>query len=174
MMSDKKSLPLGKPLPAWTPRPIPPRKILEGTYARLEPLDAKTHGNDLVAAFKTTGPKSWTYLFHGPFNDDAGIRQWLVDSANTSGFIYYAIVDLASGHAGGIASYMRMDTANGVIEVGSIHYSDALKQTRASTEATYLMMRHVFDDLGISPLRMEMQFVQRTVAPNCIASRIFL
>ena len=140
--------PNGKPLPDWSPRIIPPRKILLGRYTRLEPLDPAKHGGDLVAAFKITDPNSWTYLFHGPFNDDAGIRRWLVDSANASGFVYYAIVDLASGHAGGIASYMRMDPANGVIEVGSIHYSDALKQTRASTEAMYLMMRHVFDDLG--------------------------
>ena len=141
-------LSLGEPLSGWTPRPIPPRKFLDGRYARLEPLDPKKHGDDLVAAFRTTDPNSWTYLFHGPFADDAGLRQWLADSATTTGNVCYAIVDLATGRAAGIASYMRMDPANGVIEVGSIHYSDTLKQTRASTEAMFLMMRHVFDDLG--------------------------
>ncbi len=140
--------PDGKPLPHWTPRPIPPRKILDGRYARLESLDPKKQGDDLVEAFKTTDPNSWTYLFHGPFADDAGLRQWLADSAVTAGNVCYAIIDLATGRAAGIASYMRMDPANGAIEVGSIHYSDKLKQTRASTEAMFLMMRHVFDDLG--------------------------
>lgn len=148
MTSSEKLLPLGTPLPGWTARLLPPRKILEGRYCRLEPLDPVTHGDDLVAAFKTTDPESWTYLFHGPFTDDAGIRGWLANSASAPGFIYYTIIDLATARAAGIASYMRMDPANGAIEVGSIHYSDALKQTRASTEAMFLMMRHVFDDLG--------------------------
>jgi RimJ/RimL family protein N-acetyltransferase len=142
------NLPLGTPLPGWTPCPTPSRKILDGSYALLEPLDPKTHGDDLVAAFKTTDPDSWTYLFHGPFSGEADLRQWLADSAAAPGNVCYAIVDLATGRAAGIASYMRMDPANGVIEVGSIHYSDKLKQTRASTEAMFLMMRHVFDDLG--------------------------
>jgi RimJ/RimL family protein N-acetyltransferase len=36
----------------------------------------------------------------------------------------------------------------GVIEVGHLSYSPALQRTAASTEAMYLMMRHVFEDLG--------------------------
>ena len=148
MTTKEKPLLPGKALLDWIARPLPPRKILEGRYTRLEPLDPVKHGDDLVAAFRTTDPKSWTYLFHGPFVDDAGVRQWLADSAVAAGNVCYAIVDLASGRALGIASYIRMDPANGVIEVGSIHYSDKLKQTRALTEAMYLMMRHVFEDLG--------------------------
>ena len=41
-----------------------------------------------------------------------------------------------------------MDPENGVIEVGHIAYSPALQRTRAATEAMYLMMRLVFDELG--------------------------
>lgn len=141
-------LPRGAPLPDWTPRPLPPREILQGRTARLEPLDPVRHGDDLVAAFRNTPPESWTYLFHGPHTDEPSIRQWLATSASADGYVCYAIVDLASSRALGIASYMRMDPANGVIEVGSIHYSDAMKHTVASTEAMFLMMRHVFDDLG--------------------------
>ena len=147
-MSDGKFLSLGQPLPDWSPRPIPPGKILEGSYARLEPLDPKKHSDDLVGAFKDTDQDSWAYLFHGPFADQAELRKWIADSAAAPGNVCYAIVDLATGLAVGVASFMRMDPANGVIEVGSIHYSDQLKQTRASTEAMFLMMRHVFDDLG--------------------------
>ena len=148
MTPTEKPLLLGKALPGWSPRPLPSRKILEGRYTRLEPLDPSKHGDDLVAVFGTTDPNSWAYLFHGPFADDAGLRQWLAGSAVAAGNVCYAIIDLASGRAAGIASYMRMDPANGVIEVGSIHFSDKLKQTRASTESMFLMMRHVFDDLG--------------------------
>jgi RimJ/RimL family protein N-acetyltransferase len=43
---------------------------------------------------------------------------------------------------------MRIDSAHGVIEVGSIAYSPRMKRTRAGTEAIYLSMRLAFDELG--------------------------
>ena len=38
----------------WTPRPRPERKVLDGRYCRLEPLDAARHGAELVAAASTS------------------------------------------------------------------------------------------------------------------------
>ncbi|HEV2100375.1 MAG TPA: GNAT family protein, partial [Stellaceae bacterium] len=46
------------------------------------------------------------------------------------------------------ASYLNIDRQNGAIEVGAIHYSPALQRHPAATEAMYLMMRRVFDELG--------------------------
>jgi len=43
---------------------------------------------------------------------------------------------------------MRIDPAAGVIEVGGINYAPPLQRTPAATEAMYLMMRRVFDELG--------------------------
>ncbi len=43
---------------------------------------------------------------------------------------------------------MRIDPAAGVIEVGGITYSPRLQRKPAATEAMYLMMRRVFDELG--------------------------
>ena len=43
---------------------------------------------------------------------------------------------------------MRIDPVNGVIEIGHIIYSSRLKRTRCGTEAMYLFMRRVFDELG--------------------------
>jgi RimJ/RimL family protein N-acetyltransferase len=142
------SLPLGAPLPDWTARPRPQPVIFEGRYCRVEPLDAERHGDDLVAAFQATDESSWVHLFVGPFADEAGMRAWLTGAANSSDYVYSAIIDRKTGRAGGVCAYMRPDLANGVIEIGSIHYSDALKRTPATTEAMYLLMRHVFDDLG--------------------------
>ena len=47
----------------------------------------------------------------------------------------------------GIFSLMRIDQNNGVIEVGHVHFSDALRKTRISTEAHYLLARYVFEEL---------------------------
>ncbi|WP_156464448.1 GNAT family protein [Afipia sp. Root123D2] len=151
MASDSRSssgLPLGLALPGWSPRSQPPRKILEGRFCRLEPLDVAKHGDDLVAAFSKTDPDSWRYLFAGPFASDDDCRNWLTDVASRTTEVPYALIDFKSGRAAGMASYMRIEPGHGVIEVGSIHYSDILKRTPATTEAMFLMMRHVFDDLG--------------------------
>ena len=43
---------------------------------------------------------------------------------------------------------MRIDRAHGVIEVGNINYSPLLQRKPAATEAMFLMMRRVFDELG--------------------------
>jgi len=50
--------------------------------------------------------------------------------------------------AAGWASYMRIEPAHGVVEVGNIMLSPRLQRTRAATEAMFLMARHVFEDLG--------------------------
>ena len=51
-----------------------------------------------------------------------------------------------------MGAFMRADPANGVIEIGNIWMAPALQQTRESTEAIYLMIRHAFDDLGVRRL----------------------
>src|SRR4051812_49782581 len=62
--------------------------------------------------------------------------------------LFFAAVDPATGRAGGRLALMRIDAANGVIEVGHILFGPRLARTRAATEAIYLLARHVFDDLG--------------------------
>ena len=47
-----------------------------------------------------------------------------------------------------MATFMRIDRTMGVIEVGNINYSPLLQRTPAATEAMFLMMSRVFDELG--------------------------
>ena len=47
-----------------------------------------------------------------------------------------------------MASYLRMNPEHGSIEVGHINYSPLLQNTAGGTEAMYLMMKNVFDQLG--------------------------
>jgi len=43
---------------------------------------------------------------------------------------------------------MRMDPANGVAEIGHIHWGPLIQKTPATTEAYYLFASHLFDELG--------------------------
>jgi RimJ/RimL family protein N-acetyltransferase len=120
-----------------------------GRHARLEPLDPDRHAADLHAANLTDKEnRIWTYLAYGPFATLEDYRAWMKSTALGEDPLFHAIVDLATGRAAGVASYLRIDPPVGVIEVGHINYSPLLQRTRAATEAMFLMMVRVFDELG--------------------------
>ncbi len=140
---------IGFPVENWQGCDAPPRNAMEGTYCRLEPLDLARHAAELYAANSASpDDRYWTYLPYGPFGDEAAYRRWLEESCLGDDPLFHAIIDLESGQAVGIASYLRITPAQGVIEVGHIHYSPLLQRRPAATEAMYLMMRRVFDELG--------------------------
>jgi RimJ/RimL family protein N-acetyltransferase len=141
--------PIGFPLPTWQPQPRPPRTPMEGRFCRVEPLDPQRHTADLFAANSADKDgRNWTYLPYGPFAAIADYRGWVEQASRGDDPLFHAILDLPSGRAVGVASYMRIDPAMGSIEVGGINYSPLLQRRPAATEAMYLMMRRVFDELG--------------------------
>lgn len=141
--------PIGVPVPGWTARPRPPRTAMEGRYCRVEPLDPARHADDLFAANAGDGEgRNWTYLSVEAPATPAAYRAWLEGMAATDDPLVHAIIAADTGRAVGIAAYLRIDPANGAIEVGHINFSPLLQRTRAATEAMYLMMRRAFDELG--------------------------
>jgi RimJ/RimL family protein N-acetyltransferase len=138
--------PIGWRVNGWTPPPFPPRKPMVGRTCRLEPLDPAAHATDLHEAnLRDTGAANWTYLPYGPFETLDAYITWVTGVVAAADPQFHAVVDLASGRAVGVASYLRIDPAAGSIEVGHIHYSPLLQRTIAATEAMYLMMKRAFD-----------------------------
>jgi RimJ/RimL family protein N-acetyltransferase len=140
--------PIGFPVPGWTPRPRPPRRAIAGRFCRLEPLDPARHGPDLYAANADDDGRMWTYLPVGPFDGEAPYRAWLDAVAGGDDPLFHAVVDVAGGRAVGLASYLRIDPPNGAIEIGHLQFSPRLQRTPAATEATFLLIRRAFDELG--------------------------
>jgi RimJ/RimL family protein N-acetyltransferase len=98
--------------------------------------------------------RNWTYLPYGPFAAFDDFEQWVRDSSAGADPQFHAVAPCSSSGepeasavtaAAGVASYLRMAPATGVIEVGHIHFSPRLQHTPSATEAMYLMMRHVFE-----------------------------
>ena len=139
---------LGKPVPGWGGAAPPDPCPVDGRYCRIEPL-SMAHAPDLYAAFRADGGEAnWDYLPYGPLDDPGSFRAFLAGSRLGRDPLFYAVRDLASGRALGMASYLRIDPPQGVIEVGHIHFSPALQRRPAATETMFLMMRQVFDDWG--------------------------
>lgn len=138
--------PVGFPLPGWRPPPEPPREPMAGRYCRVEPIDPDRHARQLHEAnMRDPSGRAFTYLSAGPFDSHAAYVDWMTSSCLGRDPLFHAILDNGSGQAVGVASYMRIDARNGVIEVGHINYSPLLQKTRAATEAMYLMMKRVFE-----------------------------
>lgn len=122
---------------------------MAGRTCRLEPLNPERHAEDLHEAngLDVSG-RMWTYLPVGPFAGIDAYRAWVAGASRSEDPLFFAIVDAATGRAVGVASYLRIDPANGVIEVGHLQFSPRLQRTPAATEAIFILMRHAFDDLG--------------------------
>jgi len=88
------------------------------------------------------------WLGDGPYTNQTSLCEALGRKQASTDAVFLAVVPAETGQAAGYASYMRIDPANGVVEVGNILYAPVLQRTRAATEAMYLMARHVFDDLS--------------------------
>ncbi|MBI3146119.1 MAG: GNAT family N-acetyltransferase, partial [Pseudogulbenkiania sp.] len=139
--------PVGLAVDSWQGAQVPERMVLEGCFCRLEPLEVARHAAELYQALQLDARQSnWTYL-DMPAERTAFIA-WLEAMQTQRDPLFFVIVDGASGKPVGLASYLRIDAANGVIEVGWLHYSPLLQRTPAATEAMYLMMRRAFDELG--------------------------
>ncbi len=146
---NKYDQPIGVAVAGWAERPRPSRQVLPGRHCRLEPIDVERHAADLFAAYMDApDDRDWTYLFAERPKSRGLFREYVTKLAKTDDPLHYTIVDAHTSKPVGTAALMRMDPNHGVIEVGAIAYSPRLKQTRAGTEAMYLLMRLVFADLG--------------------------
>lgn len=127
------------------PRPHPTPVVLEGRYTRLEPLSL-AHAAGLYKA--SSEAQRFDYLPDAPPRDVAEVNAWIEKMLKNKDYLFSAVVDRASGEATGRQALMRMDPANGVIEIGNILWGPEISRTRISTEAFFLAARYVFDELG--------------------------
>lgn len=141
--------PIGPAVPDWHERPSPPRTAMHGRWSRVEPLDPQRHGKELYAAFsEAPDQRDWTYMSAGPFASRSEFDSYVARAAQSADPLHHAIIDAHSGNAVGTAALMRIDKPNGVIEIGTIVYSRRLRRSTAATDAMYLFMQRVFDELG--------------------------
>ncbi len=137
--------PIGPALPEWVPPPRPARAALNGSYCRLEPLDAEQHAADLWRAWSSKPTDaSWTYLPYGPFSSESQLTDWIRAQAAAADPLFLAILDPDSGKALGWISWMRITPEAGSIEIGHLAFSPALQRTRMATEAIFLTIRECF------------------------------
>ncbi|WP_181275933.1 GNAT family N-acetyltransferase [Brevibacterium oceani] len=124
----------------------PRRKTIHGRFVDLEPLDPSAHADALFAVVSAPEgiEERFRYLPQTPQTDRAEFDSWIAEAADSSDPLFFAVVDRSTGDAVGRQALMRIDTANGVIEVGHVLWGPALSRTRAATEALFLCADFAF------------------------------
>jgi RimJ/RimL family protein N-acetyltransferase len=117
---------------------------LAGQTVTLERLDADQHAADLFRAF-SGHDALWEYLPYGPFTSASAYHRWVKEAAKQTDPLFYVLRNRATGHCGGVASYLRISPNAGSIEVGHICIAPELQKSVQATEAMFLMMQLVFD-----------------------------
>lgn len=131
------------------PRPFPLAVDLTGRSVRLEAVVDERRFSELFDALGDPAFDAiWDYMSIGPFRDRTSFETAARSLMLGEGARFFAIVPTGSGRAEGYLSLMRVDTANGVIEIGNIVLGPTLQRTRAASEAYLLVFRFVFEALG--------------------------
>jgi RimJ/RimL family protein N-acetyltransferase len=135
---------LGELLRGWSEPPAPGPMVLEGRYARMEPLGLVHAASLHEANAEDQAGAIWDYLPNGPFGAEA-YRDWVASVEASRDPLFFAILDKDSGRWGGTMSFLRISPAAGSIEIGWLNFAPHLQRTRAATEAVYLTMKWAFE-----------------------------
>ena len=144
MRHNEHGQPIGLPVDITLPRPAPDHRPLRGKYANLVPM-CMEHAPGFFSAF--TQAAGWTYLGEEqPFIDLNDAQSRIETLSASKDPLFYTV--LVNEQPQGFLSLLRINPQAASIEVGYIHFAPALQATRAASEAQFLLMSHVFDDLG--------------------------
>ena len=138
--------PVGEPVD-WEAPPVPVPVRLAGRYVDVVGLE---HAHVPALHDAICGPDDdglWTYRLVDRPATPGALERLVGGLLEHPTDVSFAIRPHGRGPEG-IATLMRVDATNGVVEVGGILLGRSLQRTRASTEAMYLLAHHVFDALG--------------------------
>lgn len=139
---DDHGQPIGPAVESWTPPPFPTVGTITGRHCTIEALEAG-HADELRSEIAGEGHDAlWTYLKEERPTGAESFREYIAARVG-GGTVDVAIRD-GEGIACGLASLMRIDVPQGVLEVGNVILGPRLQRTTASTEAMSLLAGHVF------------------------------
>lgn len=135
---------LGTAVPNWSGCQEPSR-ALAGSRCQVRPVNLPVDAIELFKLFANDPDQHlWDYLPYGPFNSASDYQQWLSGQQVMPTQQFYVITNI-EGKVLGVTAFMRIDPANGSMEVGHLCFSSKIQRSAVTTEAMYLMMREAFE-----------------------------
>ena len=135
---------VGRTRPEFDPRPI----TLTGTHVRLEPL-RREHAADLFPV--AHDDDIWRLMLVPMPRDVEELERW-IDAALQEQILGNQVAFLtrrtSDGAPIGSTRFLHIDRGNKTAEIGWTFLGREARRTVANTEAKYLQLRHLFEDLG--------------------------
>ncbi|MEM1243361.1 MAG: GNAT family protein, partial [Pseudomonadota bacterium] len=129
--------------------PKPKSQVLYGDHCELHPLNKAKHALALYKVFSLDNTHAnWQYLPYGPFYSETEFIAWIDKFCTQADPLFYVVYIGNSLEPVGVTSLLNIKPNHGSIEIGHVHFSPRLRQTAASTEAHYLLMQYIFEQLG--------------------------
>jgi len=134
-------------LPSSWPAPQPHEHA--GRFVTLTPSDPEADAAELFTAGHDSldAQQLWEFMPWGPFADAAAMRAWMRAWQSAPDGLAFT-VRTVPGLKVGMISLMQIRPAHGVAELGGIWYAPGAQRTKINTEGVYLLLRHLFDELG--------------------------
>lgn len=132
---------------------LPEIPILEGTFVRLEPL-SQDRADELSAA--SEDGKLYE-LWYTTVPDQAGMRAEIdrrLGLYAAGSMMPFATVDISSGKAIGMTSFMNIKLENLKVEIGSTWMASSYQGTAINPEAKLLMLNYAFEDLSCNAVEI--------------------
>ena len=89
----------------------------------------------------------WRYMHYGPFRDKKEMHEWLVSIERSTDPRFFSVFSKGLQKKVGMYAIMNVQTGDGRAELGNIWYSPLVQKTIVNTEATYLFLSYLFDEL---------------------------
>lgn len=131
---------------------------LLGDYVRIDPLSVN-HLNDLQDAVRDGELNLLWYTFIPNADDmleEINKRLRLREMGSMQPF---AIIDIATGLAIGMTTFMNIDATNRRVEIGSTWLSKSTQRTFINTECKLLLMAHAFEKLNCIAVEFRTHFI---------------
>ena len=143
-------LPLGEWVEDTAPAAPPGRKVYEGRFVNLHPVDPEKDAAELYRSSHGSPDNNrlWTYMAYGPFADEATMQQWLQGCKASADPLFLTVGSKELNQRVGVVSFLNIVSAMRSLEVGNIWYAPIVQHTKVNTEAIYLMLCEAFDVLN--------------------------
>lgn len=132
---------------------LPEMPVLEGDYVRLEPL-SHDRADELIAASEDGKLYDLWYTW---VPDAAGMAAEIdrrLGLYGTGSMIPFATIDLSTGKAVGMTTFMNIKLENLKLEIGSTWMAQSAQGTAINPEAKLLMLSYAFDVLGCNAVEL--------------------
>lgn len=133
---------------------------LSDATVRLELLDA-SHHDDLVEASEDGNLwELWYTSIPHPGQMSVEIERRL-DLFSQQSMLPFAVIDVSSGKAVGMTTYMNVDAKNRRLEIGSTWYRKSVWRTGVNTHCKILLLTHAFEVMDCVAVEFRTHFFNR-------------